>query len=192
MKLVFIVGPQAVGKMTVGQELAKVADLKLFHNHMTIDLVSTFFDYGSTAGKRLVELFRKEIFEEVSKSDLNGIIFTYVWAFDQKEDWDYVNQVCELFESRGATVYFVELEAVVEKRIERNKTPNRLEHKPTKRDIAWSENDLKTSMETYRLNSLPGEIKQSNYLRINNTYISAEDVAKQIKKSCGNMSSTKI
>lgn len=168
--------------MTVGQELAKVADLKIFHNHMTIDLVSIFFDYGSSAGKRLVELFRKEIFEEVSKSDLNGIIFTYVWAFDQKEDWDYVNQVCELFESRGATVYFVELEADVEKRIERNKTPNRLEHKPTKRNIAWSENDLKTSMETYRLNSLPGEIKQSNYLRINNTYISAEDVAKQIKK----------
>ena len=182
MKFVLIFGPQAVGKMTVGQELAKVADLKLFHNHMTIDLVSTFFDYGSTAGKRLVELFRKEIFEEVSKSDLNGIIFTYVWAFDQKEDWDYVSQVCELFESRGASVYFVELEADVEERIERNKTPNRLEHKPTKRDIAWSENDLKTSMETYRLNSLPGEIKQSNYLRINNTYISAEDVAKQIKK----------
>ncbi|WP_400242188.1 AAA family ATPase [Niallia sp. JL1B1071] len=182
MKLVFIVGPQAVGKMTVGQELAKVTDLKLFHNHMTIDLVSTFFDYGSTAGKRLVELFRKEIFEEVSKSDLNGIIFTYVWAFDMKEDWDYVNQVCELYESSGATVYFVELEADVEERIERNKSPNRLEHKPTKRDIAWSENNLKTSMQAYRLNSLPGEIKHSNYLRINNTNISAEEVAKQIKE----------
>lgn len=99
-----------------------------------------------------------------------------------KEDWDYVSQVCELFESRGASVYFVELEADLEERIERNKSPNRLEHKPSKRDIAWSENDLKTSMEAYRLNSLPGEIKQSNYLRINNTYISAEDVAKQIKK----------
>jgi len=67
LKLVFIVGPQAVGKMTVGQELSKVTDLKLFHNHMTFDLVSTFFDYGTVAGKRLVGLFRKEIFEEVSK-----------------------------------------------------------------------------------------------------------------------------
>ncbi len=99
-----------------------------------------------------------------------------------KEDWDYVSQVCELFESRGASVYFVELEADVEERIERNKSPNRLEHKPSKRDIAWSENDLKTSMEAYRLNSLPGEIKHRNYLRINNTNKSAEEVAKQIKE----------
>lgn len=42
MKLVLIFGPQAVGKMTVGQELAKITGLKLFHNHMTIDLVSNF------------------------------------------------------------------------------------------------------------------------------------------------------
>lgn len=44
MKFILIFGPQAVGKMTVGQELAKLTDLKIFHNHMTIDLVSPFFD----------------------------------------------------------------------------------------------------------------------------------------------------
>ncbi|MGG1629704.1 AAA family ATPase [Rossellomorea sp. NRS-1567] len=181
MKFVFVFGPQAVGKMTVRQELAKRTDLKLFHNHMTIDLVSHFFDYGTKEGKRLVNLFRHEIFEEVSKSDLYGMIFTYVWAFDMQEDWDYVNQVSQLFESRGGTVYFVELEADLEERLERNKSPNRLEHKPSKRDIEWSEGDLKTSMETYRLNSLEGEIKYSNYIKINNTNLSAEEVAEIIK-----------
>ena len=35
-----IFGPHAVGKMTVGQELSKITNLKLFHNHMTIDIVS--------------------------------------------------------------------------------------------------------------------------------------------------------
>ncbi len=40
MELVLVFGPQAVGKMTVGQELDKITKLKLFHNHMTIDLVS--------------------------------------------------------------------------------------------------------------------------------------------------------
>lgn len=69
MKLVLIFGPQAVGKMTVGQELAKITGLKLFHNHMTIDLVSHFFGYGTKEGKRLVNLFRQGIFEEVSKSN---------------------------------------------------------------------------------------------------------------------------
>jgi hypothetical protein len=182
MKFVLVFGPQAVGKMTVGQELAKITDLKLFHNHMTIDLVSHFFDYGTKKGKRLVSLFRREIFEEVSKSDLYGMIFTYVWAFDMQEDWDYINQVSQLFESRGGTVYFVELEADLEERLERNKSSNRLEHKPSKRDIEWSEGDLKKSMEDYRLNSLEGEMKYSNYIKINNTNLSAEGVAKIIKE----------
>lgn len=81
MKFVLIFGPQAVGKMTVGQELETIAGLKLFHNHVTIELVSNFFSYGSRLGKKLVNLFRQEIFKEVLKSSLYGLIFTYVWAF---------------------------------------------------------------------------------------------------------------
>jgi len=181
MKFVLIFGPQAVGKMTVGQELAKITGLKLFHNHMTIDLVNPFFDYGTKEGKRLVNLFRQEIFEEVSKSSLYGLIFTYVWAFDSQSDWEYVNEVCKIFESRGGTVYFVELEANLEERLERNKSSHRLEHKPTKRNIKWSENEMKKTMEKYRLNSLEGEIIQENYLRINNTDLSAEEAARIIK-----------
>lgn len=78
MKFVLIFGPQAVGKMTVGEELEKITELILFHNHMTIDLVARFFRYGTEEGKRLVNLFRQEIFEAVAKSDLPGLIFTYV------------------------------------------------------------------------------------------------------------------
>lgn len=183
MKLVLIFGPQAVGKMTVGQELAKITDLKLFHNHMTIDLVSHFFNYSTKEGKRLVNLFRHEIFEEVSKSDMEGLIFTFVWAFNLESDWDYINNLSGLFESRGGTVYFVELEADLDERLVRNKSSNRLEHKPSKRNIEWSEKDLKSSLEKYRLNSFEGEINVSNYIRINNTNLSAVEVAKSIKEN---------
>jgi hypothetical protein len=179
-KLVLIFGPQAVGKMTVGQELARITDLKLFHNHMTIDLVSHFFDYGTKEGKRLVGLFREEIFEEVSKSDLYGLIFTYVWAFDLQSDWDEVNKICNIFESKGGTVYFVELEANLEERLERNKSTNRLKHKPSKRNIEWSEKDLISSLKQYRLNSFDGEIQKDNYIKINNTNVSATEVAEII------------
>ncbi len=182
MKFILLFGPQAVGKMTVGQELAKITDLKLFHNHMTIDLVGQFFDYGTKEGKRLVNLFRQEIFEEVSKSNMYGMIFTFVWALNMKEDWEYVDGVTELFKSRGGDVYLVELEADITERLERNKTPNRLEHKPSKRNLEWSENDLKRSMEKYRLNSLEGEIKHTNYIKINNSNLSPEEVAKMIKE----------
>ncbi|MDQ0088523.1 hypothetical protein J2T12_001929 [Paenibacillus anaericanus] len=182
MKFIIIFGPQAVGKMTVGHELEKITELKLFHNHMTIELVSPFFNYGTAAGKRLVGLFRREIFEEVAKSDLEGLIFTYVWAFDLKADWDYVNKICDIFESKGGVVYFVELEANLEERLERNKTPHRLNHKPTKRNIERSEHDLRSTMEKYRLNSYDGEIHKENYIKINNTELSPEEVAVIIKE----------
>lgn len=183
MKLVVIFGPQAVGKMTIGQELEKLTGLKLFHNHMTIDLVSNFFSYGTKSGKRLVELFRKEIFEEVSKSDLEGLIFTYVWAFDEQSDWDYIYKLCKIFDSKGGEIYFVELEADINERLERNKSPHRLNCKPTKRNIEWSEKNLKDSAKKYRLNSNVGEIKEENYIRIDNTFLSPDEVARIITKT---------
>ncbi|MBJ7930773.1 MULTISPECIES: AAA family ATPase [Bacillus cereus group] len=182
MKFILIFGPQAVGKMTVGQELATLTGLKLFHNHMTIDLVSPIFDYSTKQAKRLVSLFRNEIFEEVSKSDLSGMIFTYVWAFDLQSDWDYIHHVVSIFELKGGTVYFVELEAELDERLERNKSPHRLEHKPKKRDIEWSENNLKETMKKHRLNSLHGEIEKEEYIKINNTYLSPKEVAEMIKE----------
>ncbi|WP_332699378.1 AAA family ATPase [Halalkalibacter lacteus] len=180
MKFVLLFGPQAVGKMTVGQELSKITELKLFHNHMTIDLLETFFGFSPEMW-RLSNLFREEIFKSFSKSDNYGMIFTYVWAFDQKEDWDSVEKMCNIFNSQGAEIYLVELEADLEERLKRNKTLNRLENKPTKRNIKQSEQNLLSSMESFRLNSEDGEIKKENYFKINNTNLYAEEVAKIIK-----------
>jgi len=183
MKLIIIFGPQAVGKMTVGQRLAEMTNLKLFHNHMTIDLVSNFFDYGSSAGKRLVGLFRQEIFEEVAKSELEGLIFTYVWGFDLAGDWEYVRHISSIFEKENGTVYLVELEAELDERIERNKSDNRLLHKPTKRNIARSEHNLLETMKQHRLNSNPNEIQSDHYIRINNTNLSPIEVATIIRNT---------
>lgn len=185
MKLVLLFGPQAVGKMTVGQELEKLTGIKLFHNHMTIDLVGHFFDYSTKEGQRLVNLFRQEIFEAVSKSDLEGMIFTFVWLFNKEKDWEYVRELTELFKGRGADVFYVELEADLEERLKRNVTPNRLEHKPFKRNLEWSENDVRTTAEKHRLNSFEGEITYPNYLKINTMNLSAEETAKQIKEAFG-------
>ncbi|GKV68646.1 hypothetical protein NCCP2716_11440 [Sporosarcina sp. NCCP-2716] len=180
MKFILIFGPQAVGKMTVGQELAKKTNLKLFHNHMTIELLEPIFGFSPSLWK-LSTLFRKEIFKTAAASNIYGLIFTYVWAFDQQEDWDFVNEICDIFESQKASLYFVELEAGTDTRLERNKSYNRLEHKPSKRNVEWSEKELQASMAQYRLNSHENEIEKENYLRIDNTDTSAEQVAAFIK-----------
>jgi ATP-dependent Lon protease len=36
--LLFVVGPPAVGKMSVGQAIAERTGLRLFHNHISIEL----------------------------------------------------------------------------------------------------------------------------------------------------------
>ena len=55
MKLIFLIGNGAVGKMTVGQELMKLTGLRLFHNHMTIEPVIEVFGYynGTVVSKNL-------------------------------------------------------------------------------------------------------------------------------------------
>ena len=164
-KFILICGPQAVGKMTVGQELSKITSLKFMHNHETIDLPLRFFSWESDARQKLTELFRFSIFEEVAKSDLEGMIFTFMWSFGMKEDWEWVQKVKELFERKQGEFYIVELEADLEERLKRNKTENRLKNKPTNRDVEFSEEELLKSMDKHRLNSYPGEIKDKNYRR---------------------------
>ena len=72
----------------------------------------------------------------------------------------------------------------MEKRLRRNKTANRLEHKASKRDLEWSENDIYKSLKKNRLNFKTGEGEKifKNFYKIDNTKISAEEVAKMIKE----------
>lgn len=184
MKFVLLFGPQAVGKMTVGQELEKITELKLLHNHMTIDLLEPFFGFEPDMWK-LSTMFREEIFNSFAKSDKYGMIFTYVWAFDQQEDWDFVERICAIFQAQSAEIFFVELEADLGERLTRNKSSNRLEHKPTKRDTISSEKEMVKSNKIYRLNSDVDEIQAENYLRINNTGIPADRIAGVIKGHFG-------
>jgi shikimate kinase len=181
MKFVIIIGPQAVGKMTVGQELEKITDLKLFHNHMTIELVHPFVSFGTDKGRKIVRDFRDRLFREIAESNLEGLIFTFICNFEDKDDWEYIEEISSIFKDKDGEVYLVELEADLEERLRRNKTENRLHHKPTKRDIEFSEGILKKSLEKGRFNSNEGEIKVENYKRIDNTDTGPELVARQIK-----------
>ena len=181
-KFVLIIGPQAVGKMTVGQELAKITGYKLFYNHMTIEMVRLIFDYDKNVFHKMNELIRYEVFKEFAKSNEKGIIFT--GCFDFGDRFEEENKEKDKWTSLFEDSYVIELEASLEERLKRNKTDNRLKHKASKRDLEWSENDLIRSMTKHKLNSDLGEGEKifKNYMRINNENISAEEVAKMIKE----------
>ena len=181
-KLVLIIGPQAVGKMTVGQELEKLTGYKLLYNHMTIEMCRLIFDYDKEIYIKMNSIIRYEVLKEFSKSNEKGIIVTICFDFgkDLEKDKLEAYKWIELFDD----AYVVELEASVEERLKRNKTENRLKCKPSKRDLIWSENDLLRSNIVHKLNSEPGEAKNifDKYIKINNERIEAKEVAKSIKE----------
>ncbi len=182
MQLVIIFGPAASGKMTVGQELAKLTGLKLFHNHMSIDLVHQFFDFGTPPFSALDKHIRFGIFKEIAKSDLKGLIFTMVWAVDDKEDEEYVDEIVSFFDEQGANkAIFVELNTELKERLKRNKHPHRLEHKPLKRDLEFSEKVLLYDEAHYQTNTKEGDLPNKDIFKINNTNINASEAALLIK-----------
>ena len=181
-KFIQIIGPQAVGKMTVGQELSKITGYKLLYNHMTIEMVRDIFDYDKESFTRINSIIRYEIFKEFAKSSQKGIIFTGCFDFGNnfEKEIEETKKWMNLFEEN----YTIELEATLEERLRRNETENRLKYKESKRDLEWSKKDLLRSLEKHRLNSMPGEGEKifDNFLKIDNTEISAKDAAIMIKE----------
>ena len=179
MKLVFIIGSGAVGKMTGGQELMKITGLRLFHNHMAIEPVIEIFGYFD--GKTILDI-REAVFRNFAASSNYGMIFTYMWAFDHQEDWDYIEHIKDIFRPYNTEFYYVELIAPQEIRLARNATENRIKNKPSKADVKLSDERLKKE-DQYRLVSKEGEIPFGNYLRIDNSNLSAADAARLIRQT---------
>src|ERR1700751_4193719 len=50
MRLLFLYGPAASGKLTIARELATLTGFALFHNHLVVDAVAAAFPFGSEPG----------------------------------------------------------------------------------------------------------------------------------------------
>ncbi|MBP1569197.1 MAG: shikimate kinase, partial [Oscillospiraceae bacterium] len=101
---------------------------------------------------------------------------------DEPSDWKTGEEIRKIFEPYGTEFYYAELVAPLEIRLERNKTPNRLENKPSKRDLETSERRIIRDDEKHRFVSFEGEIPFENYIKIDNSDISAAETAKIIKE----------
>ena len=104
MVLIIIFGPPAVGKMAVGKALVKKTDFKLLHNHMTIELLIRIFDHGTPQFNTLDREFRFRIFEEFAGSNQKGLIFTAVWALDDSNDLEYVQEIYRIFQKKNTLI----------------------------------------------------------------------------------------
>lgn len=118
MKLIFIHGAPAVGKLTVARALSARTGLALFHNHLTVDLVSSVFPFGSDSFVRLREEIWLSVFHEASSSG-TSLIFTF--APEGTVRPNFIQKTKEVVEAAGGKVVFVQLtcdETEIERRIE--------------------------------------------------------------------------
>lgn len=168
MKLLFIYGPPAAGKLTVAQHIADRTNFRLFHNHLTIELAKEVFEDRKVRSEVVLKL-RLDIIAAAAKADIN-LIFTMVYA--KSEDDDYVNQIVAAVENNGGEVCFVQLipdAAEVEKRVVHSSRQSFSKIKdPTVLREIMADNDLY------------GAVPYANNLVINNTTVTASVVAKQI------------
>ena len=88
--IIIVSGPQAVGKMTVAEHLRDKIGYSLMINHDSIEVSDKIFERGSDAQKELNKLIRKATFETALKYN-KDMIFTFVTAYDQQSDIDYLN-----------------------------------------------------------------------------------------------------
>ena len=76
----------------------------------------------------------------------------------------------------------VELCADFDVRLVRNRSENRLLHKESKRDLEWSEAEMRSTSEKHRLNSYEGEeLPFENYMKLDNTNLPPDEAAMIIK-----------
>ncbi len=106
MRLIFIYGPPAVGKLTVARELGALTGLPVFDNHLSVDCVRPVFGFDSPTMGPLVEKIRHLVFEEAARQGVS-LIFTFVYG--HPKDIAYVDRVVELVEREGGRVDFVRL-----------------------------------------------------------------------------------
>jgi len=106
VKLVFIYGPPAVGKLTIAKELGRMTGFKLFHNHVSVDFVESVFDFDTPTFWRLVDKYRREMLEEAAKEGIDTI-FTFVYG--KGPDDEFVKDILKRVESHGGRVFFVRL-----------------------------------------------------------------------------------
>jgi chloramphenicol 3-O-phosphotransferase len=123
MKLIFLHGLPGVGKLTVARELAELTGFKLFHNHLTVDLVESVFEFGSQPFVELREQIWLEVFSRAAAAKLEGLIFTFV--FERTVRDGFVGKVRDIMESNDGEVLFVELKCSAQELEKRMTEPSR-------------------------------------------------------------------
>jgi len=112
MRLIFIYGMPAAGKLTVAKELSRMTGFAVFHNHLVVDLLWPLFEFGSKPFVELREEIWLSVFRQAAENQFPGLIFTF--APETTVRAGFIPDAIKMMADEGSSIDFVELTCPVE------------------------------------------------------------------------------
>ena len=125
MDVIFIHGPPAVGKRTIGTLLSTLVDMPLFHNHLVVDAVKALFEFGSEPFIALREQMWLSAFD-VAAEESRSFIFTF--NPEASVAPELIRRLQDVVAKHGGRILFVELSCSETSVLARINSPGRAQY----------------------------------------------------------------
>ncbi len=127
MKLLFLHGAPAAGKLTVAKALLGMVPGRLSDNHAAIDLARTVFEFGAPGFWELVHSVRCSTFDAVAEHGVSLLVTTFCYA--EPDDRPQFEDFEAIMRRHGGELLPVFLHCSREEAVRRIGNPDRVERR---------------------------------------------------------------
>jgi len=129
MKLIFLHGAPATGKLTVAKALLRTVPGRLFDNHAAVDVARTVFDFGAPGFWQLVHTVRCSVLDAAAQHGVPLLVVTYCYA--EPEDRPAFEEFESIMQRHGGELLPVFLNCSKEEIVRRLGNVDRAERRKT-------------------------------------------------------------
>ena len=169
MKLLFLHGAPAAGKLTVAKALLQILPGRLSDNHAAIDLARTIFDFGAPGFWELVHSVRCAAFDAAAEHGVSLVVTTFCYA--EPDDRPQYEDFEAIMRRRGGELLPVFLHCSREEAVRRVGNPDRVERRKM-----TSAEALIRDLDRYNLSPVP----RADCLKLDTGARPAEATAREI------------
>ena len=127
MKLLFLHGAPAAGKLTVAKALLGMVPGRLSDNHAAIDLARTVFEFGAPGFWELVHSVRCSTFDAAAEHGVSLLVTTFCYA--EPDDRPQFEDFEAIMRRHGGELLPVSLHCSREEAVRRIGNPDRVERR---------------------------------------------------------------
>jgi len=106
MDVLFIYGPAAAGKFTIGHRVGEILNMPLFHNHLVVDAVRALFDFGTPGFCQLRAELWQSAFQTAAEHQQS---FVFTFSPERTVDPELISELEQAITSQGGEVHYIEL-----------------------------------------------------------------------------------